>query len=63
MEVKNYSADEMDAEFQRRSRVIRFLVEHKTTDYHQLWQTIAQYYKDPNEVMARVEASEKKGAS
>jgi flagellar protein FlaI len=63
MEVKNYSADEMDAEFQRRSRVIRFLVEHKITDYRQLWQTIAQYYKDPAEVIARIEGSEKKGDS
>ncbi len=57
MELKNYSPDEMDAEFQRRSKVIRFLVDHKINDYRQLWQTIAQYYKDPNEVMARVAAA------
>jgi len=59
MEIKNYTADEMDAEFQRRSRVIRFLVDSKTTDYRQLWAIIAQYYKDPNEVMARVDAADR----
>ena len=58
MELKNYSPDEMEAEFQRRSRVIRFLVDHKINDYRQLWQTIAQYYKDPAEVMARIGASD-----
>jgi len=54
MELKNFTTDEMDAEFQRRTAVIRWLVESKTTDYRQLWKTIAQYYKDPNEVMARI---------
>jgi len=51
MEIKNYTTDEMDAEFQRRTAVIRYLVENKITDYRQLWRTIAQYYKDPTEVM------------
>jgi len=56
IELKNYSADDMDAEFQRRTRVIRYLVEHKINDYRQLWQIVAQYYKDPAEVMARIGA-------
>ena len=54
MELRNYTAEEMDSEFKRRTEVIRYLVEHKINDYRQLWQTIAQYYKDPNEVFARV---------
>jgi len=58
MELKNFTTDEMDAEFQRRTAVIRWLVESKTTDYRQLWKTIAQYYKDPNEVMGRVQAAQ-----
>jgi archaeal flagellar protein FlaI len=57
MEIKNLTTDEMDAEFQRRTQVIRWLVESKTTDYRQLWRTIAQYYKDPNEVMGRIRAA------
>ena len=57
MELRNYSAEEMEAEFHRRTEVIHYLVEHKISDYRQLWQTIAQYYKDPNEVMARVRPS------
>ena len=58
MEIKNYTTEEMDAEFQRRTQVIRWLVESKTTDYRQLWRTIAQYYKDPQDVMARVQAAQ-----
>jgi len=58
MELKNYTTEEMDAEFQRRAQVIRWLVESKTTDYRQLWRTIAQYYKDPTEVMSRVTAAQ-----
>jgi flagellar protein FlaI len=58
MELKNFTTDEMDAEFQRRTAVIRWLVESKTTDYRQLWRTIAQYYKDPAEVMGRVQAAQ-----
>jgi len=58
MELKNYTPDEMEAEFQRRTAVIRFLVQHETTDYRQLWRTIAQYYRDPAEVMARIGAGQ-----
>ncbi|HYA58229.1 MAG TPA: type II/IV secretion system ATPase subunit [Thermoplasmata archaeon] len=57
MELKNYTTEEMDAEFQRRAQVIHYLVENKINDYRQLWRTVAQYYKDPNEVMSRVAAS------
>jgi archaeal flagellar protein FlaI len=56
MELKNFTPDEMEAEFQRRSAVIRYLVQHQITDYRQLWRTIAQYYRDPAEVMARIGA-------
>jgi archaeal flagellar protein FlaI len=54
MELKNFTPDEMEAEFQRRTAVIRYLVQHRTTDYRQLWRVIAQYYRDPAEVMARI---------
>ena len=57
MDLKNYGPEEMDAEFQRRARVIQYLVANGITDYRQLWRTIAQYYKDPKEVMDRIEAS------
>ncbi len=57
MDLKNYTTDEMDAEFSRRTQVIRYLVENKINDYRQLWRTIAQYYKDPNEVLARIKAA------
>jgi flagellar protein FlaI len=54
-ELKNFTTEEMDAEFQRRVDVIKYLVRNKITDYRQLWKTVAQYYKDPNEVMARIQ--------
>jgi archaeal flagellar protein FlaI len=57
MELKNFTPDEMDAEFQRRTAVIRYLVQNQITDYRQLWRTIAQYYRDPNEVMTRIQAT------
>ncbi len=57
MDLKNYTTDEMDAEFQRRTQVIRYLVERDITDYRQLWRTIAEYYKDPMEVMKRLQTA------
>ena len=60
MDLKNYGPDEMDAEFQRRTQVIRYLVENKITDYRQLWRTIAQYDKDPAEVMNRIQVGNRR---
>ncbi len=57
MELRNYTSEEMEAEFARRTQVIRYLVDHKISDYRQLWQTIAQYYKDPDEVLRRIAAA------
>ncbi|HLM91106.1 MAG TPA: type II/IV secretion system ATPase subunit [Thermoplasmata archaeon] len=53
-ELRNFTTEEMDAEFQRRVQVIQYLVRNKITDYRQLWRIIAQYYRDPTEVMVRV---------
>ncbi len=58
MDLKNFGPEEMDAEFQRRTKVIQYLVRNQITDYRQLWRMIAQYYKDPTEVMKRVTASQ-----
>ena len=54
MDLKNYTTEDMDAEFQRRVSVIHFLVERQITDYRQLWRMIAAYYKDPNDVIAKI---------
>ncbi len=56
MELKNYTHEEMDAEFNRRAQVIHYLVEHDITDHRQLWRLITAYYKDPADVMARIQA-------
>jgi flagellar protein FlaI len=54
MDLKNYSHDDMDAEFQRRVAVIHHLVKSATTDHRQLWRLIAGYYKDPEETLRRI---------
>jgi flagellar protein FlaI len=50
IEVRNYTHEDMDAEFQRRVAVIHYLAEKKITDYRQLWRLVAGYYKDPKAV-------------
>ncbi|MGA7924239.1 MAG: type II/IV secretion system ATPase subunit [Thermoplasmata archaeon] len=56
MDVRGFSADEMDQEFQRRTAVIRYLVERNINDHRQLWSLVTSYYRDPNEVLARIGA-------
>lgn len=54
MELKNYTHEEMDAEFKRRVAVIKYLAEQKIVDYRAIWKMISNYYKDPAEVMGRI---------
>ncbi|MCI4334231.1 MAG: type II/IV secretion system ATPase subunit [Thermoplasmata archaeon] len=54
MEIKNFTHEEMDAEFQRRVGVIHHLVSKGINDHRQLWRLISGYYKDPEEVMRRI---------
>ena len=62
MELKNFSHDEMDAEFQRRVAVLHYLVTNKISDYRQLWRLVSGYYKDPQEVLRRLQTSADGGA-
>ncbi|HKV89611.1 MAG TPA: type II/IV secretion system ATPase subunit, partial [Thermoplasmata archaeon] len=57
MELRNYTHDEMEAEFQRRVAVVRYLSQNKINDHRQLWKFVTAYYKDPKDVMARVAAA------
>ncbi|HZY69604.1 MAG TPA: type II/IV secretion system ATPase subunit [Thermoplasmata archaeon] len=54
MEIKNYTHEEMEEEFQRRTAVIHYLVENGINDHRQLWQLVSGYYKDPKGVVARL---------
>jgi flagellar protein FlaI len=54
MEVRNYSHEEMEAEFQRRVSVVRYLAQNGINDYRELWKMVTAYYKDPAAVMAIV---------
>jgi len=55
MELRNFTHDDMEAEFQRRVAVVQYLAKNKINDYRQLWKLVTAYYKDPKEVMARIE--------
>lgn len=55
MELRNLTHDEMEAEFQRRVAVVHYLAKNKINDYRQLWKLVTAYYKDPAEVMRRIE--------
>jgi archaeal flagellar protein FlaI len=55
MELKNYTHEEMEAEFQRRVQVVKYLVVQKMDDYRALWKIVTDYYKDPNAVMQMVQ--------
>jgi flagellar protein FlaI len=57
MELKNLTHDEMDSEFQRRVAVVHYLAAAKINDYRQLWKLVTAYYKDPKEVMERIQAA------
>jgi archaeal flagellar protein FlaI len=53
-ELKNYTHEDMDAEFQRRVAVIHYLVSKGINDHRQLWRLVSGYYKDPDEIMRRI---------
>ncbi len=55
MELKNYTHEEMEAEFQRRVSVVRYLVQQKMDDYRALWKMVTDYYKDPTGVMGKIQ--------
>jgi archaeal flagellar protein FlaI len=56
MDLRGFSADEMEQEFQRRVAVIHYLVEHQITDHRQLWNLVTGYYRDPKDTLERIGA-------
>jgi archaeal flagellar protein FlaI len=54
MELKNFTHEEMEEEFQRRANVVRYLAANKINDHRQLWKLVTAYYKEPDVVMAKV---------
>ncbi len=59
MELKNYTHEEMETEFQRRVGVVRYLVEQKMNDYRALWKIVTDYYKDSKAVMEQIQGAGK----
>jgi len=43
--------------------VIHYLVANKITDHRQLWRLVAGYYKDPQEVLRRIQNADSGGAA
>lgn len=54
MEMKNLTHEEMEAEFQRRTDIIKYLVFRDIVDHRKIWELINHYYKYPEKTIARV---------
>jgi flagellar protein FlaI len=54
MEMKNLTHEEMEAEFQRRVDIMKYLVERDITDFKQISRVIVSYYQYPEETIKRI---------
>ncbi len=54
MNIKNWTHEEMDTEFERRNTVIKYLVKNNITDFREIWKVITDYYKDPKGTAERI---------
>ncbi len=52
--LKNWTHEEMDMEFERRVNVIKYMAQKNMTDYRDIWKIITNYYRDPNETMKEI---------
>ncbi|MEM4877693.1 MAG: secretion system protein E, partial [Thermoplasmata archaeon] len=52
--LKNWTHEEIDKEFERRINVIRYLDKKNITDFRDIWKIITDYYRDPNETIAKI---------
>jgi len=52
--LKNWTHDDMDQEFERRINVIKYLDKKNITDFRDIWKIITDYYRDPKETMERI---------
>jgi flagellar protein FlaI len=47
MALKNWTYDEMEQEFARRTKVLEYIYKKNIADYRDIWTIITNYYKDP----------------
>ncbi len=47
MALKNWTYDEMEQEFARRTKVLEYIYKKNIADYRDIWAVITNYYKDP----------------
>ena len=52
--LRNWTHEEMDKEFERRVTVIKYLDRKNITDFRDIWKIITDYYRDPNETIGRI---------
>lgn len=52
--LKNWTHEEMDREFERRVTVIKYLDRKNITDFRDIWKIITDYYRDPGETVGRI---------
>ena len=56
MEHRGWDEDQMDAEWQRRIRVLDHLKDQGIRDFQQVNQIVHEYYRHPERVMERIGA-------
>jgi flagellar protein FlaI len=65
MELKNFTHEEMEAEFKRRVAVVKYLKKRRVVDHKAIWQIVTSYYRDQEEVMRKIgyKANAEEGAT
>lgn len=54
MEMKNWTQEEMDEEFDNRTEIVEYLVDQGDIDYREISKIVTSYYKEPEETLARI---------
>jgi flagellar protein FlaI len=54
LNLKNWTHEEMDREFEKRVTVIKYLDKKNITDFRDIWKIITDYYRDPDETINKI---------
>jgi flagellar protein FlaI len=63
MEMKSLTHEEMMDEFNRRTDIVKYMVQKDVTDHRKLWGLINSYYKDPDKTIKRVRREMNEGVT
>jgi flagellar protein FlaI len=63
MEMKSLTHDEMMEEFNRRTDIVKYMVQKDITDHRKIWALINSYYKDQEKTIKRVRREMEEGVT